>query len=298
MQTFLPYPDFARSLAVLDTPRLGKQRVETLQILRALVLPEYGWQNHPAVRMWEGRLPALVLYGLISADQWRQRGFGDSTAAHIAEFAPEAVGASQADLAAAGLLPAWLGDERLHRSHQSKLLGKNPDHYRQFFPDVPADLEYFWPDPDPAPTLSLPMGHELWVVQPGSAQVLGRFLQEGVISVGDDSGVQIDVTGMDLASIRQFLGPAARRNTRAIAALARWVDEIHVGDEVALMIDHGYSLVVGEIVGDYEYAARGADLGVHRRRVRWDRIVPRSAVQPVASMQDVRPLFRVVVAAQ
>ncbi len=38
MQTFLPYPDFARSAAVLDPARLGKQRVETLQILRALEL--------------------------------------------------------------------------------------------------------------------------------------------------------------------------------------------------------------------------------------------------------------------
>ncbi|WP_407659745.1 pyrimidine dimer DNA glycosylase/endonuclease V, partial [Kineococcus indalonis] len=35
MQTFLPYPGFARSAAVLDAPRLGKQRVETLQVLRA-----------------------------------------------------------------------------------------------------------------------------------------------------------------------------------------------------------------------------------------------------------------------
>jgi len=28
MQTFLPYPDFARSAAVLDRQRLGKQRLE------------------------------------------------------------------------------------------------------------------------------------------------------------------------------------------------------------------------------------------------------------------------------
>jgi len=125
VQTFLPYPNFENALAVLDTPRLGKQRVETLQILRALVLPEYGWRNHPAVRMWQGRLPALVLYGLTSVAQWERRGFGDSTAAQIAEFAPEVVDLTQADLAAAGELPSWLGDDRLHRSHQSKLLSKD-----------------------------------------------------------------------------------------------------------------------------------------------------------------------------
>ncbi|HMC68015.1 MAG TPA: pyrimidine dimer DNA glycosylase/endonuclease V, partial [Mycobacteriales bacterium] len=37
MQTFLPYSRFDASAAVLDDLRLGKQRVETLQILRALV---------------------------------------------------------------------------------------------------------------------------------------------------------------------------------------------------------------------------------------------------------------------
>lgn len=36
MQTFVPFPDFARSAAVLDDKRLGKQRVEVLQIVRAL----------------------------------------------------------------------------------------------------------------------------------------------------------------------------------------------------------------------------------------------------------------------
>ena len=32
MQTFLPYADFQRSAQVLDYKRLGKQRVEALQI--------------------------------------------------------------------------------------------------------------------------------------------------------------------------------------------------------------------------------------------------------------------------
>lgn len=37
MQTFLPYADFAKSAASLDMMRLGKQRVETYQILQKLV---------------------------------------------------------------------------------------------------------------------------------------------------------------------------------------------------------------------------------------------------------------------
>lgn len=148
MQTFLPYPDFKASVAVLDTARLGKQRVETLQILRALTLPEYGWRNHPAVRMWRGRVDALVRYGLSSVEQWHERGYPDTTEPQIAEFAPDVAGLTQDALAAAGRLPRWLGDDRLHRSHRSKLLAKDPLHYGRYFNDVPTDLDYFWPDQD------------------------------------------------------------------------------------------------------------------------------------------------------
>jgi hypothetical protein len=59
MQTFLPVADFEESARLLDSPRLGKQRVETLQVLRALELPDYGWASHPVVRMWRGRTAGL-----------------------------------------------------------------------------------------------------------------------------------------------------------------------------------------------------------------------------------------------
>ena len=55
MQTFLPYPDLRDSVACLDSKRLGKQRVECLQILNVLEGRRTGWQNHPAVKMWAGR---------------------------------------------------------------------------------------------------------------------------------------------------------------------------------------------------------------------------------------------------
>src|SRR3954452_11811225 len=108
MQTFVPVADCEDSARLLDSPRLGKQRVETLQILRALELPDYGWATHPPVRMWRGRTPALLAYGLAMVRVWRERGFADSTQALIAEFAPDVVGCTQADLAAAGRLPSWV----------------------------------------------------------------------------------------------------------------------------------------------------------------------------------------------
>ena len=44
MQTFLPFQDFAASAKVLDMKRLGKQRVETLQVLKAITTTDYGWK--------------------------------------------------------------------------------------------------------------------------------------------------------------------------------------------------------------------------------------------------------------
>ena len=41
MQTFLPYPDFHESAKVLDMKRLGKQRVEVLQLLNSFHKPNY-----------------------------------------------------------------------------------------------------------------------------------------------------------------------------------------------------------------------------------------------------------------
>ena len=57
MQTFLPYKSFRKTALCLDNKRLGKQRVETLQILRALTgyyNQSGAWLNHPAVKMWRG----------------------------------------------------------------------------------------------------------------------------------------------------------------------------------------------------------------------------------------------------
>src|SRR3954462_10310248 len=150
-QTFLPYREFARRAEVLASPRPGKQRVETLQVLRALELGDYGWRNHPVVRMWRGRTLALVVYGLAVVQAWRGRGHADSTHDLIAEFAPGASVLSQEELAAGGLLPGWLGDGRIHLSHRSALVRKDPEFYRPVFGDAPDDLPHHWPDPAPRP---------------------------------------------------------------------------------------------------------------------------------------------------
>jgi hypothetical protein len=114
-------------------------------VLRALLRPTYGWKHHPATLMWAGHEEALAAYGLAVTAEWVARGHDDTCDASIvAELGrrPRA----QAQLARLKrALPPWLGDEAFHRAHRSNLLRKDPDWYRERWPDEPDDLEYIWP---------------------------------------------------------------------------------------------------------------------------------------------------------
>ena len=135
MQTFLPYPSFIESAKVLDWRRLGKQRVECKQIYNALTMPKYGWQNHPAVKMWRGHEAILAIYGMTVCLEWRDRGYKDS-------LLPWFVSRMPLDY---WPFPAWIGDETVHASHRSNLLRKDPEWYGKFNWAEKPDLPYIWP---------------------------------------------------------------------------------------------------------------------------------------------------------
>lgn len=136
MQTFLPEPDFSISAMRLDRQRLGKQRVEAKQIYLALTDSSYGWQNHPAVKMWRGYEAALAEYGFCICLEWRNREYADSLLPWFRERLRDEDDTPR---------PPWIGDEAFHDSHRSNLLRKLPEHYRQFWPELRSDLPYIWP---------------------------------------------------------------------------------------------------------------------------------------------------------
>lgn len=136
MQTFLPYPNYVRSAQVLDNRRLGKQRVEALQIIKALILPDYGWRNHPAVKMWKNNIESLKVYHDVMIEEWKSRGFKNSMPLF---FPPVGLPTEFPDC------PGWLGDEAFHASHRSNLLRKDPIHYGKFGWAEPNNLPYIWP---------------------------------------------------------------------------------------------------------------------------------------------------------
>lgn len=154
MQTFLPYADFARCAAVLDNPRLGKQRVETLQVMQVLLglrwdnaagvihpFTPKGWRNHPVVLMWQRYEAGLAAYQDAVCDEWTARGFVDTCKAKTRGLLATAQRSGHESAAS----PLWLGDAALHRSHQSNLIRKDAAVYAPLFPGVPDDMPYVWP---------------------------------------------------------------------------------------------------------------------------------------------------------
>lgn len=228
MQTFLPYPDFAASAAVLDQARLGKQRVETLQILRALVLPDYGWRSHPVTRMWMGYVPALTVYGLAMVNEWVSRGHADSTAALISEFAPDSAEAFNAGTGPEPAMPPWLGRADVHISHQSNLIQKAPELYRDRFPGAPEGLPYAWPEPELELIPVEPLGERLWIWH-------GPVTQDEEAS---DTVVSLHLPG------RPPGGRAVPKWSRQYAAFTELARE---GDPAAVVVEGGTRLRVGTL---------------------------------------------------
>ena len=151
----------------IDYKRLGKQRVETRQIQKAIQSVRQGsacwsdmtddqwkttvrslkneghtigWALHPATIMWRNNIVALMWYGDCIIHEWILRGYNNGMSPMCtAEFG--AVIPGKLEIA----MPDWLGDEDLHASHRSNLLRKDLTHYGRFNWTESDDIEYVWP---------------------------------------------------------------------------------------------------------------------------------------------------------
>ena len=162
MQTFLPLADsYAASVSVLDQQRLGKQRVETMQLVTAITGwafpsereiaagrtpgeifqrgPARGWQRHPAALMWKNDVFALLAYQAATCAEWTSRGYVDTCLEKTALLVAAARPLSRR------LRPSWWGDDRVHASHRANLVRKLPERYSRLWPEVEPVDGYFWP---------------------------------------------------------------------------------------------------------------------------------------------------------
>lgn len=160
MNTFLPHPEFAEAVWVLDNKRLGKQRVECIQLLLALWYPERKhytalWEtlgyatcdpsrtkppaylNHPCTRMWAGYEVALLRYLGACLREWEQRGFENLRCDQFWGIVIEPLRGCR--------MPGWLGGP-IHANHRGLLLGKDPVWYGQWgWAEKPVEKAW-WPE--------------------------------------------------------------------------------------------------------------------------------------------------------
>jgi hypothetical protein len=130
MQTFLPYPEFDKSAAILDRQRLGKQRVEAYQIIRSITFGN-GWSHHPIVKMWTGFENAIKLYSNAMVNEWIRRGYRNSLEIY------ELTGCKI-------VYPWWLGIEEFHASHRAALLAKDYEYYSKYGWTEEPVIRYVW----------------------------------------------------------------------------------------------------------------------------------------------------------
>lgn len=134
VNTFVPFSDMRESIRVLDNKRLGKQRVEAFQILKALAGKTKGWVHHPATQMWRGYEDCLRHYLNLCIEEWTARGFENNMLKHRVPVLFD--------------YPWWWGKKRMHLSHRLNLLDKSPEHYARCFEEKtpPNKPDYLWPN--------------------------------------------------------------------------------------------------------------------------------------------------------
>lgn len=133
MQTYLPYPDCSLSACCLDDKRLLKQRLDAFAIYIALKNKKRGEIfKDPAVMMWDGSITGLMWYHNLIADRARLRGLTTELNLITEKIQPV-------------ILPRWFGDQRVHDSHKSALMKRDPHHYSIWFGDFPQNLPLLWP---------------------------------------------------------------------------------------------------------------------------------------------------------
>jgi hypothetical protein len=137
MQTFMPFAKYYDKTAkYLDNKRLGKQRVETYQIFRALTDETIGWRNHPATRMWKGFEYQLYVYQTAICTEWSRRGYKDT----VLESSIELI--KRHNIKPSIELPEWMNNPALAITHRANLYLKDPLHYIQFEDEAKIYTDY------------------------------------------------------------------------------------------------------------------------------------------------------------
>lgn len=125
MQTFLTYKSFKDTAKSLDNKRLGKQRVEALQILSVVqwyanpIGKKPAYFHHPACLQWIGYEGVLRSYLNAMIDEWVRRGFKNNMKRQELGDVPM-------------IKPWWMESpyiQEVNRTHRQRLMQKDLNYY-------------------------------------------------------------------------------------------------------------------------------------------------------------------------
>ena len=118
---FIPVEDPLAIAKILDSKRLGKQRVEAKQIINIITnkAVSEAWKNHPAVLMWKPYPNELKYYYNIMVKEWINRGYKNNMTLYNVKSPIH--------------MPWFMYCKPVTLSHQASLLRKNYSHYHKFF---------------------------------------------------------------------------------------------------------------------------------------------------------------------
>ena len=144
---WVPYPNFRLSVHVLDSQRLGVQIGQCLHILRMLAGHREGGKDryHATTMAWSQHPEALCMYTEFAIDEVNLRGHKFE---HPSPRSPEGLkvyGLPKEWKSDNPIIPEWIGIERIHASHRSRLLKKDFGWYSQFAWTETPMVNVQWP---------------------------------------------------------------------------------------------------------------------------------------------------------
>jgi hypothetical protein len=145
LQTFLPFSDFGQIARCLDRRRLSNQRLEAFMIFEIIkgLRSSCNYSVHPCTLMWKDYPDALSVYIKAICDETARRSGGiESVLFKLAAIVGQQI--YLLDFGKDIKMPWWLGNEKLHYSHRSRLKQKDPIYYASLDGDLETD--YWWPD--------------------------------------------------------------------------------------------------------------------------------------------------------
>lgn len=126
------HTDFLINAKLLDDQRLGKQRVEAMQILHILQGKQKGFSKHPIVKSWQGYEDGLKYYINCCIYEWVQRGMQNNMKVY--------------DIPDQIVVPWWVFWRPLIMSHRMMMTRKDKRYVGKFkVDDGYADYGYIWP---------------------------------------------------------------------------------------------------------------------------------------------------------